>query len=217
MRALLVLLLVLNAGVATWWIVHAPPAPRALPALPPDVPVLELVQPRAASRAAGPAPADLRCYRYGPFNRADALDAARTAIAREVAWTAIAEQQVGTPRAWRVVLPQPDRATATATAARIGAAGFSDYLVLPESGPEPNVIALGRYRSETAARERAAALARAGFAARVEPVGARTVRWLDVAAPATFAPASATLGLTGAPVDCAGVPRGGRYTIPGPA
>lgn len=216
MRALLVLLLVLNAGVAAWWIVHVPAPAAPARALPPGVPLLQWADAPPA-RAAEPVPPGLRCYRYGPFNRADALAVARSAIAREVAWTAIAEQPVGTPRAWRVVLPQPDRATANATAARIGAAGFTDYLVMPETGTDANTIALGRYRSEAAARDRVARLAQAGFAASAEPVGAHVVRWLDVAAPPAFAPASATLGLTGAPLDCAGVPRGGRYTIRGPA
>ena len=218
MRALLVLLVVLNAGVAAWWALHDDtpiPTPASLTA---DVPALQLVDAgRAVPVAPAPPTASLRCFRFGPFTNPAAFAAARTAIAREVAWTATGEQVTGVPRAWRVVLPQPDRATATATAARIGAAGFGDFLVLPDGGADANTIALGRYRSEAAARERVASLAKAGFDARAEPVGGRVVQWLDVAAPPAFAPASATLGLTGAPVDCAGVPRDGRYTVPGPA
>jgi hypothetical protein len=220
MRALLVLLVVLNAGVAAWWALHDDaPAPAAA-ALTADVPALQLVGAGNATAAASPtsrAPASLRCYRYGPFTNPAAFAAARDAIAREVAWTATGEQVAGVPRAWRVVLPQPDRITATATAARIGAAGFGDFLVLPEGGADANTIALGRYRSESAARERVASLAKAGFDARAEPVGGRIVQWLDIAAAPSFAPASTTLGMTGAPVDCAGVTRGGRYTVPGPA
>ena len=216
MRALLVMLVVLNAGVAAWWAWHEDAPPPAVAALTADVPTLALVSGGRAMAAAAPARA-LRCFRFGPFGNPAAFAAARDAIAREVAWTATGEQVAGTPRAWRVVLPQPDRATATATAARIGAAGFSDFLVLPEAGADPNTIALGRYRNETAARDRVAALARAGFAARAEPVGGRIVQWLDVAAPPAFSPVSTTLGLTGTPLDCAGVPRGGRYTVPGPA
>ena len=224
-RALFVLLLVLNAGVAAWWAVHTPAAEPTAPAVPADVPALELIgsvappsgpMRHAASSSAAPQ-GDLRCWRYGPFSDATALAAAQRAISADVAWSAIAEQPLSPPRAWRVVLPQPDRATANATSARIGAAGFSDYLVLPDGGVDANTIALGRYRSEASARERAAALARAGFDAVAEPVGGRMVRWLDVAAPASYAPQSAKLGLAGAPLDCAGVPRGGRYTIPGPA
>ncbi|GAB1596797.1 hypothetical protein [Lysobacter claricitrinus] len=221
MRALLVLLLVLNAGVAAWWALHAPAPTRSTPMLPADVPTLRLVGEPTASIAASTVPprvaTSLRCYRYGPFSNATAFDAARRAIVAQVAWTATAEQLAGTPRAWRVVLPQPDRATATATAARIGAAGFRDYLVMPDGGTDANAIALGRYRNETSARERVDALAKAGFPARAEPVGARVVRWLDVAATPAFAAHSATLGLEGAPIDCAGVVRDGRYTIAAPA
>jgi hypothetical protein len=212
MRALLVLLVVLNAGVAAWWVLHDDAPPPASAALTADEPALQLVGDATSSRPAAAATAAMRCFRYGPFTNPAAFAAARTAIAREVAWTATAEQVTGAPRAWRVVLPQPDRASAIATAARIGAAGFGDYLVLPEGGSDANSIALGRYRSEDAARARAASLAKAGFDARAEPVGGRVVQWLDVAAPPAFAPVSA-----GAPIDCAGVPRDGRYTVPGPA
>ncbi|TZF90807.1 hypothetical protein [Cognatilysobacter lacus] len=215
MRALLVLLLVLNVGVAAWWALHADVAPTSTPGLSADVPALQLVTAERAAPVA--APRDLRCYRFGPFSSPAAFDVARRAIASQVEWTATAEQPVGVPRAWRVVLPQPDRATATATAARIGAAGFSDFLVMPDAGADANAIALGRYHSESAARERAGALAAAGFAASAEPVGAHVVQWLDVAAKPAFSPASAALGLTGAPLDCAGVRRDGRYTIPAPA
>lgn len=216
MRALLVLLVVLNAGVAAWWALHDDAPPPAAAALTADVPTLQLVATgSAAPRIATAAP--LRCFRYGPFTNPAAFAIAREAIGRDVAWTATGEQMVGTPRAWRVVLPQPDRATATATAARIGAAGFGDFLVLPDGAADANSIALGRYRSEAAARERAATLAKAGFAARAEPVGGHVVQWLDIAAAPAFSPVSATLGMTGTPIDCAGVPRDGRYTVPGPA
>lgn len=216
-RALLVLLLVLNAGVAAWWVLHAPAPASGAAALPADVPMLQLVGTPATHASSNAVPAAVRCWRYGPFSDPAAFDVARRAIAGEVEWTATAEQPLSPPRAWRVVLSQPDRATATATAARIGAAGFTDYLVLPDGGPDANAIALGRYRSEAAARERAARLVQAGFAAQAEPVGGRIVRWLDVAAAPSFAARSTTLGLEGTPIDCGGVPRDGRYTIPGPA
>ncbi|GAB2509303.1 hypothetical protein [Lysobacter humi (ex Lee et al. 2017)] len=213
-RALLVLLLVLNAGVAAWWAWHVPRPPGEV-AMATGVPALDLVSPPRATVTAHAAPS--RCYRYGPFSDPAAFEAARTAIAPSVAWTATAEQPVSPPRAWRVLLPQPDRATAQATAARIGAAGFADFLVLPDGRPDAHSIALGRYRSESAARERVRSLAAAGFPAVAEPVGGRRVLWLDVAADGRFEPASPVLGLTGQAVDCAGVPRDGRYTIDAPA
>lgn len=217
LRALLVMLVVLNAGVAAWWALRAPPQAFA-PAVdvPRGVPTLELVPGEgAAAPAAVPQPA--ACYRYGPFRVARAFEAARTAIAREVLWTATARELATPPRGWRVVLPQATREQAVATAARIGAAGFSDYLVMPATGADANAIALGRYGSEAAARERVRTLAAAGFAAVAEPVGAREVLWLDVAAGPGFDPQSATLGMRGTRIPCTGVARDGRYTIDAPA
>lgn len=51
-RALIVVLIVLNAGVALWWAMQPPPAPPAAPAQPSGVARLEIV-PRSARSAAG--------------------------------------------------------------------------------------------------------------------------------------------------------------------
>lgn len=216
LRALLVMLGVLNAGVATWWLFRAPPRVPEPLALPAAVPMLQLVG-GPTTAAATPSPVPAACFRYGPFRNPAAFAAARTALAREVLWTATGRAFDTPPRGWRVVLPQGSREQATATAQRIGAAGFADYLVLPATGADANAIALGRYGSESAARERAGALAAAGFPALAEPVGGREVLWLDVAAPAGFAARSATLGMTGAAIPCDGVVRDGRYTVDAPA
>jgi hypothetical protein len=216
LRALLVMLVVLNAGVAGWWLLRAPPRPADPPALPAGVPELQLADtPTRAIAAAAAAPR--ACFRYGPFRDQGALAAARRAIAGQVLWTATARAFASPPRGWRVVLPQATREQAVATAQRIAAAGFSDLLVLPGTGADAHAIALGRYGNEAAARERAGALAAAGFPAQAEPVGGREVLWLDVAAPASFAAASTVLGLTGAAIPCAGVVRDGRYTVAAPA
>lgn len=214
LRGLLVLVLVLNLGVAAWWALRAPPQALAPPSLPAGVPVLELVGAPAAPATTPVAAPPERCMRLGPFPTDDALEAARTAVAGSALWTAVAVQPLEPARAWRVVLPMPDRAAAQAMAGRIGAAGFTDYLVLPATGPEPSTIALGRYRNEDAARERVARLAAAGFPAQAEPVG-RHALWLDLAAAPGAAPAVPGAGARELP--CAGLPRGGRYTIPAPA
>lgn len=216
LRALLVMLLVLNAGVAAWWAWRAPPAASPPVPSPRGVPLLELVRDEPAPAASRDAAA-AACYRYGPFRAARAFEAARAAIADDVLWTATARELAGAPRAWRVVLPQASREQAQATAARIGAAGFGDYLVLPADGPDAHAIALGRYGGEGAARARASALAAAGFPAVAEPVGARELLWLDVAARAGFPARSNELGMTGMPIPCTGLQRDGRYTIASPA
>jgi hypothetical protein len=78
----------------------------------------------------------------------------------------LCEGGAGPATTWRVWLPRlPTAEAAQATAARIGEAGFSDYLVVRD-GADANTIALGRYGSEEAARRRTAALRASGFPAR---------------------------------------------------
>ena len=195
-RALIVLLLVANVGVAAWWALRTPPASPAATALPPGVPRLQLLAEAPVRARATPAPAPAtslppaaRCLAFGPFADAAALARARTALQPRVA--RLQARSVAAPRGWRVWLPPlPDRATAQATAQRIAAAGFSDYYVVVDGG-EANGIALGRYGSEAAARERARTLQAAGFAAQAEPLPGSGAQWLDAAVAADFDAAAA--------------------------
>ncbi len=228
-RALLVLLLVLNVGVATWWVTRAPPvSPGSVPApAPVGATRLQLLgeSPRhqaamAAASAIGPgavaasasalvttpamAAAPPQCFSVGPFSDERAAATAQARLLPLAERVAIREQP-RSGRGWRVMLPAlPDADQAAATAERIAAAGFSDYFVVRE-GSEIHSIALGRYGNEIAARRRAEALASAGFAARAEPLGG-SVTWLDVRAAHGFdAPAAQQLAAAPErrPLDCA--------------
>lgn len=209
-RALLVLLLVLNVGVATWWAMRTPLAPPAAVEPPPGVARLQLLDetPGAITSRAGPATAaqpgattppapavaviatTLQCFSFGPYSNDQAAVAAQARLQPLTERLVVREQRRGSARGWRVLLPAlPDAEQAEATAQRIAAAGFGDYFVVRE-GAEVNSIALGRYGNETAARHRAEALVAAGFAARAEALGG-TLTWLDVrAAPGFDAPAA---------------------------
>lgn len=194
-RALLVLLVVLNLGVAAWWWLHEPVAAAAIEPLPDGVPRLQLASERGtdvkataapmpvvqAPVAAGP-PADAVCASLGPYPDAAAASAARSRISTRVLRSRISERSVGRARGWRVLVPAlASAAEAEALAARIAAAGFDDYFVMRE-GADANAVALGRFQSEQAARRRAGALAAAGFPmVRAEPVGVARHAWLDVA------------------------------------
>lgn len=222
-RALIVFLAILNLGVAAWWLSRpAGVAPVALPQ-PAGVPSLQLLAeatptppPIALSRAeatttvpamaktepvvpvaSAPAPvAANRCYALGPF--ADAASAGAGAV-RAGALTTRTREEPGTASAWSVLLPPlPDRAAAQATAQRIGAAGFDDYLII-NTGEQANGIALGRYGSRESAQRRQDALRAAGFAAQLQPVGqvGASKWWADVSVPASAAIGQAR------PVDCA--------------
>lgn len=246
-RALLVLLLVLNVGVAAWWLVRdraptpvpvepspgaarlqlvgeaaleapaapvaatataamsatAAPAPAPAAAAATTAPVAMITTampaPPAQTPAALPeqaggnaAPPTRRCFSFGPFASKPAADTAAAKLrplAQKVVQRELAKKPA--PQGWRVFLPpHASLEAAQAAAQRIGAAGFTDFIVVRQ-GPEANAVILGRYSNEEGARRHAQALAAAGFAARVEPVAAadeaRPV-WLDVAADAAFDP-----------------------------
>ena len=150
-RATIVLLVVLNLGVAAWWLLHdAAPATPAWQAA--GVPRLQLLE--ELPTTAQPSP---------PVQRDRPARAAIT--------TACTGEEAGAA-GWRVDLPPlASAAAAEATAARIAAAGFADYLVLRE-GPQANGIALGRYGTREAAQRRLANLQAAGFAARCDRIQA---------------------------------------------
>jgi hypothetical protein len=254
-RALLVLLLMLNLGVTAWWGLRTPPASPAPAASPLGVARLQLLAERdaptrpaaqpaapnpsaaalrdataaapsaaAATPATAPAPPPVaatteapaadtvaplarttRCYSFGPFENADMASSARRYLQPLAQRIAMREQRAAPARGWRVVLPpQPSREQAQALAQRIAAAGFNDYFVVAD-GAEANAIALGRYRTEDAARKRAQSLNAAGFAAQAEPLGdARASTWLDVAAGEGFDPdaAQAAIAIQRRSLDC---------------
>lgn len=221
-RALFVLLLVLNVGVATWWATRAPPSPPAA-ARPPigvarlqlagDAPGAVAVPPPAAASAedavaAAATPTAAQCFSFGPYSDGQAAVAAQSRLQPQTRRIVVRELSRGTARGWQVMLaPAASAEQATATAQRIAAAGFSDYLVVRE-GEQANAIALGRYGNEATARRRAETLVAAGFAARAEPLGG-TVTWLDVSAMPGFDP-SAAQRLAGTSerraLDCAALP-----------
>jgi hypothetical protein len=225
-RALIVLLSVLNLGVAAWWIAHdPPPLPPAPAQVPAGVARLQLIDEGASARAPAPAstaavastppaasvpsatdtitaPPAQQCFSFGPFASQSAASTAAAKLKPVVQKLTTREQAgaVATTRGWRVYLPSlPSLEQAQAVAQRIGAAGFDDFLVVRE-GAEANSIALGRYRNEEGAKKRADALIAAGFAAQVAALGepgAASV-WLDVVADEAFDPRGAQASIAAA-------------------
>lgn len=204
-RALIVLLIVLNLGVAAWWISRPEPLPPALPAQPTGVPRLQLlsetgkaaavlpqastssamapfVAPPAAALVAEPA-TPMQCFSIGPFADQAAAKSAAARLGSQASRSNPREIPGKAAQGYNVVLPpQADREAAQALAQRIGAAGFDDYLVV-NSGAQTNGIALGRYRSREGAERRQSALRTAGFDAQLQPIGNEGAAqwWLDVA------------------------------------
>ncbi len=224
-RALIVLLVVLNLGVAAWWVSRPEPVvpvatptssrvPRLLLAdertapmpAPAGMAALQPTPVARASLASTPVPTagDGQCFTVGPFLDDAAVSAARASLQPRVIRLQV--RQAPTARhGWRVWLPAlADHAAAVAMAARIDAAGFKDYYIVP-TGPEANSIALGRFGSEESANQQQSALVAAGFPAQAGPLGAVT-QWIDIMGNAGLDIASLrrTTGAAQArPADCA--------------
>lgn len=223
MRGLIVLLAVLNLGVAAWWLFRAEPAPVAIEEdAASGLARLQLASERpdlrprpAPTPTADPtvdpavAAAPESCLRIGPYADAAAATNAQTALRPIVRRLRQREQRESDGRGWRVFLPAAaDRAAADATATRIRAAGFEDLLVVAD-GAEANSIALGRFSTEARARQHVEALLKAGFPAQAQPLGeARATYWIELAVNGEADPASLRrVGGAGQAraIDCAGL------------
>lgn len=216
-RALIVLLAVANLGVALWWALQPGASTPTIAAEVDDgAPRLRLVGEATSNAPPAPTPVapavvapTTQCFAFGPFDAAG-YATARAHLQAQVETTQLRAEDASLARGWRVWLPgQPDRVAANALAARIAAAGFSDYFVMADGG-EPNAIALGRFRSEGPARERAQALRAAGFPAQAEPLlPAGAQRWLELRAGSGFDAESQRVAMGAAqaqPLDCTRLP-----------
>jgi hypothetical protein len=241
MRALIVLLAVLNLGVTAWWLSRPDAAPvAASEEAPSGIARLQLVSERpdlrpppgagepqgvaavdnntadrsatdgsAVESSARATPPAERCYSLGPFDDPAAMAAAQSALRPLALRLRARTAQRDSGRGWRVFLPAAaDRAGAEAAAARLRAAGFTDLLIVAD-GAEANSVALGRFSTETRARQHAQTLVSAGFEARAEPLGeARSTGWIDLAAAADFDAAAARRASRAAEargIDCASI------------
>ena len=216
-RALIVLLVVLNLGAAAWWLTRPAPTPPAEPALPAGVARLQLVNeapsmptqaPVPQARDAVPPTALTACFSLGPYTRESSALQAQAALAGRILHARLREVPGAGPRGYQVVMPPAaSLEEAQATAGRIGAAGFDDFLVVRQ-GEQANGIALGRYRSREAAERRLTQLQAAGFPAQMQPVGRAgpSLWWLDAGTAAgADLDALARLASSGAPqpLECA--------------
>ena len=217
LRALIVLLVVVNLGVAAWWATRAPPPMPTPAAQPAGVPRLQLLREAPRVRAA-PAPAvatpaaPMQCHRFGPYASPAALRRAYARVLPQVLRAESREVATGSASGWRVFMPPlASRVEAQAIVDRLTAAGIDDLMLVPD-GAEANAIALGRYSSEAGARRRQAMLAEAGFAAQVAPLGVDTEGWIHVGATTGFDAARVARDIAAsshAPVDCATLDAGG--------
>ena len=229
LRALIVLLVVINLGIAAWWAARVPTPPAPVAEAPAGVPRLQLLSeaprpPAPRAVAALPTPEGVeptQCFSFGPYPTPAALRRAHARVQPQVSLARVREV-VALASGWRVFIPpMPTRVEAQAQVEKMRAAGIEDLLVMSE-GSDANGIALGRYRSEDAAKRRQSDLQAAGFTAQLAPLGnPATQGWVDVGADASFDSARVAQDIAAAQVrrlDCALLSAATLdATIPGPA
>jgi hypothetical protein len=197
LRALIVLLLCMNLGVAVWWAAHREPTRPELPATDAGIPSLTLLseteRPAAAVDAAelsvapeAPGPAST-CLSLGPFSTPADLRKAMNTLMPQVESIQFREVAAVSLRGYRVFLPAAgSRAQALETARALSAKGISDYYVVT-AGEQQDTISLGIFRELENATKRREEVAALGYnpttEARTEPV---QQWWIDLVAPPDF-------------------------------
>ena len=207
LRAVIVFLLVLNLGVAAWWIAGGN-RPASMPAVAPagdtDAPRLRLLTEAVAAKPVAPAPSAetllsvaaqapdapavvppaaagapsvASCLRLGPFVDAVARDAARPALQVLAEQVVARETQARSARGWRVYMPAQASRDAAKAVVEQIKAAGINDWYIIANGDEANSIALGRYGNEESARRREAQLAAKGFIARAEPLTDTPSQW----------------------------------------
>lgn len=229
-RALIVVLSILNLGVALWWLSRGePPTPQAAEAetgvatlelLPPapatldasqrvPSPVAAVMAPVTTPTGAGieGEPLSGQCLSLGPFVDRGLAEAAAARLAGAVTRSRLREVAGAQPADYRVwIAPAASHQDAQATAKRIVEAGFGDYYVISQ-GDGANAVALGQYRNREGAERRVAALKAAGFPATLMPGNDEAASWWIDAALAATSSAGTVAQRSGAPrqqsLDCA--------------
>jgi hypothetical protein len=195
-RALVVLLLVMNLGVAVWWFLRPEHEPRRHAPTEPAVAALELLSELETRSVVGelaeaPQPiapnADAVCQRIGPFLTQADLRRAVGALTPVVQRIQFRETRARASRGYWVYMPaQASRDAALATARELAARGLRDYYVVT-AGDRQNTISLGLFREISNARQRQADVQAMGFSAEL---GERTEEipqyWVDIAADPRF-------------------------------
>jgi hypothetical protein len=193
LRALVLLLLCMNIGVAAWWASQRERTTAPAPATDPNVPPLVLlaeVERRPLSDAAelAEAPAELSpdavCLSIGPFSTPSELRLAMDLMLPRVERIQFREVPAVALRGYRVYLPPAaNRAEALQTARALSARGIADYYVVT-AGDQQNTVSLGIFRELENATARRDVVAALGYSPVVEPRTEQVPQWwIDLAAP----------------------------------
>lgn len=195
-RAILLLLLSMNLGVALWWFVRPAPPRQVLPAMQPDVPGLRLLSEREVQGGAaevaevpfdpGPEAQEL-CLALGPLLTQADLRRAVAQLSPQVNRIQFRETVARVERGYWVHLPAPgNREQALQLARDLSQRGLRDYYVVT-AGERENMISLGLFRELKNAETRQREVIAAGFEAQLEPrTDDQPQYWIELAAMPDF-------------------------------
>jgi len=190
MRAIALLLVVVNALYFSWaaWI-DTPPDVVAPPELA-DVPGLTLARERMAASNPAPKPAqttqaaasESRCTSVGPFqDLSSAVQAAATLNGAGFESTQRLEQGEMWVGYWLSLQGLGTREEADVALATLKEKGITDAYIIPSSDP-PNVVSLGVFKDHDRAQKRLNEIQQLGLPAQLsDRKRAGSVYWLDVA------------------------------------
>ncbi|MCL7715337.1 SPOR domain-containing protein [Stenotrophomonas mori] len=196
-RFLIVVLVILNAGVALWWWMPRTPPATVPAAEDAGVATLELVSPETLPHRsiADPAPAtdaaavpevqapvpaiaapaatappvqvSERCASLGPFESRQRAEAAAAALGAQAVRTRVREVASKAAPNYRVYIPPAADRDAAQAMAKRIVDAGFSDYFIVAQGEDAHAVALGQYRNREGAERRLAALTAAGFPARI--------------------------------------------------
>lgn len=193
-RIVVLVLLVMNLGVALWWWLRPLPEAPRVAASDPDVPALQLLSERALAAQSPPdeaesvgppkplaAPEQRVCLQLGPWVTQVDVRRALNVLTPAVNRIQFRETREVIRRGYRVFLASPgSREQALAVARQLSARGLTDYYVVT-AGDDQNSISLGLFRDENNANSRLRQVRAQGFDAQLEPRNDELPQyWLDI-------------------------------------
>lgn len=189
-RMLLVFLLVLNIGVAAWWLLRPapPPAPSATDAALPRLLLASEAHPAAGTARPAPPPADApppdaqpatHCLRFGPYaDETSAREALPLLQAQGAEVRLHEEPDTATPQFLLYMPPLESREAAAAMLARLAQAGYGNAIPITQ-GEQANGIVIGRFAGQRQANQAERRLRQQGFTAHLAEDGHASHYWLE--------------------------------------
>jgi hypothetical protein len=193
-RIVVLVLLVMNLGVALWWWLRPDAPTPQVTATEAGVPALRLLSEQAAgddlppdeAETVGPpkplTPPEARdCLQLGPWVTQIDMRRAMNVLTPVVNRIQFRETREVIRRGYRVFLTSPgSREEALAVARQLSARGLSDYYVVT-AGDDQNSISLGLFRDENNANARLRQVRAQGFDGQLEPRNDELPQyWVDI-------------------------------------